>query len=215
MRARPFEIATRDGLTLRGESHPSGADWVLMVHDMGRDLDCWQPLVGPLNGAAFSVAAIDLRGHGASDGEPDESMIASDLADILAQARKDVPGTLVLVSAGRVGTTALAADISARPDAIVLFSPTPLKDSSSDLRGEGMAKLFFVGALDQQLDGSARYLRNRSLGQAGVISFPTDRQGADLLLEPWTSHAVEQVLGFVKVVASQPATTDPTGGGRE
>jgi pimeloyl-ACP methyl ester carboxylesterase len=212
MRARPFEIATRDGLTLRGESHPAGADWVLMVHDMGQDLDCWQPLVGPLNSAGFSVGAIDLRGHGASDGEPDESMIGSDLGDILSQARRDVPGTLVLVSAGGVGIMALTADLPGRPDAVIVFSPTPRRDSSRDLRGDGMAKLFLVGALDAQLDGAARYLRNRSLGQAGVISFPTDRQGADLLLEPWTSHAVEQVLGFVKVVASHTATTNPTGG---
>jgi len=212
MRARPFEIATRDGLTLRGESRPVSADWVLMVHDIGQDLDCWDPLVAPLNGAGFSVATIDLRGHGASDGEPDESMVPSDLADILSQARRDVAGTLVLVSAGGVAMAALTSDLPARPDAVVLFSPTPLRDSSSDLRGAGMAKLFFVGALDEQLDASARYLRNRSVGQAGVISFPTDRQGAELLLEPWRSHAVEQVLGFVKVVASPTATTEPTGG---
>jgi len=197
MRALPFEVIASEGIRLRGESWPGGPDWVVLAHDYGSDLDCWRPLVGPLGAAGYSVATIDLRGHGASDGEATETSIEADLAALLAQARRDSSGLLVLVAAGAVAAAALSPDLTPRPDALVLFSPHPLGQEDANLRGDGTVKLFFVGAADPQADSAVRALRNRSIGHAGVISFPTKAQGADLLQEPWRAHVVEQVVGFV------------------
>lgn len=197
MRALPFEVVAADGTRLRGESWPGGADWVVMAHDYGNDLDCWRPLIGPLGAAGYSVATIDLRGHGASDGEAAEASIPADLAALLAQARRDTSGLLVLVAAGAAAAAALSPDLEPRPDALVLFSPHPPGRAEANLRGDGAVKLFFVGASDPEADRAVRDLRNRSIGQAGVISFPTATQGADLLQEPWGTHVIEQVLGFV------------------
>lgn len=197
MRALPFEVITPDGLTLRGESWPGGPDRVLLVHDLGSDLDCWAPLVGRLHGAGYSVAAIDLRGHGASDGEPSEKAVEIDMKGLLARARKDTEGILVLVAAGVVAAASLSPDLEPRPDALVLFSPRPSGQAEGALRGDGTAKLFFVGATDPDADRRVRDLRNRSIGHAGVISFPTDRQGADLLQDPWLGHVTEQMIGFI------------------
>ncbi len=197
MHALPFEVVTADGTRLRGESWPGGSDWVVMAHDFGSDLDCWRPLVGPLSVAGYGVATIDLRGHGASDGAADEASIPDDLAALLAQARRDSSGLLVLIAAGAVAAAALSPSLVPRPDALVLFSPSPHGQAGANLRGDGTAKLFFVGAADQDADHAARDLRNRSIGPAGVISFPTTTQGADLLQEPWRTHVIEQVIGFV------------------
>jgi pimeloyl-ACP methyl ester carboxylesterase len=197
MRALPFEVVAADGTRLRGESWPGGPDWVVMAHDYGSDLDCWRPLVGPLGVAGYSVAAIDLRGHGASDGDAAETSIPADLAALLAQARRDTSGLLVLIAAGAVAAAALSPDLEPRPDALVLFSPNPHGRADSSLRGDGTVKLFFVGATDPDADRAVRDLRNRSIGHAGVISFPTTTQGADLLQEPWRTHVIEQVVGFV------------------
>lgn len=197
MRALPFEVIAADGLTLRGESWPGGPDRVLMVHDLGSDLDCWAPLVGPLHGAGYSVAVVDLRGHGASDGEPSEIAIPVDLAALLVHARRDTPGILALLAAGVTGAAALSPDLEPRPDVLVLFSPRPRSQAADTLRGDRTAKLFFVGAADPDADQVVRDLRNRSIGHAGVISFPTPNQGADLLLAPWLTHVTEQVIGFV------------------
>jgi pimeloyl-ACP methyl ester carboxylesterase len=212
MRAVPFEVITPDGLTLRGESWPGGPDWVLMVHDLGRDLDCWTPLVGPLHADGYSVAAIDLRGHGASDGEPSEKAISSDLTGLLVGARKDAAGLLVLIAAGVPGAVALASNLEPRPDALVLFTPSPRGQAKEDLRGEGTSKLFFVGAADPDADRVVSELRNSSIGHAGVISFPTASQGADLLQTPWLIHVVEQVIGFLDTARFQSAKAGEKGG---
>jgi pimeloyl-ACP methyl ester carboxylesterase len=213
MRALPFEVIAPDGLTLRGESWPAGVDRVLMVHDLGSDLDCWAPLVGPLVAAGYSVAAVDLRGHGASDGEPSELAIPIDVAGLLAQARTDTPGLLVLVAAGISAAVALAPDLEPRPDALVLFTPRPLDQVEGALRGDGTPKLFFVGAADPDADQVVRDLRNRSIGHAGVISFPTKDQGADLLRAPWLTHVAEQVIAFI--AAARFATNAGEKGGTE
>lgn len=212
MRALPFEVVAADGTRLRGESWPGGPDWVLMVHDVGGDLDCWRPLIEPLGAAGYSVATIDLRGHGASDGEVGEWSIASDLPALLAQARRDASGMMVLVAAGTVAALALSPDLMPRPDALVLFSPRPEGGAATaDLRGDGTPKLFFVGAADPEADRMARDLRNRSIGHAGVISFATTMQGAELLQEPWRLHVVEQVVGFVDFVRFQSASVTEKG----
>jgi alpha-beta hydrolase superfamily lysophospholipase len=202
MRALPFEVVAADGTRLRGESWPGGPDWVVMAHDYGNDLDCWRPLVGPLGAAGYSVATIDLRGHGASDGTADEGSISDDLAALLAQARRDSSGLLVLIAAGEAAAAALSPSLEPRPDALVLFSPSPHGQSGADLRGDGTVKMFFVGAMGPEADRIARDLRNRSIGHAGVISFPTVTQGADLLQEPWRTHVIEQVIGFVEQARS-------------
>ena len=106
MRALPFAVVAADGIRLRGESWPGGSDWVLMVHDVGSDLDCWRPLIGPLAAAGYSVATIDLRGHGASDGEVSEVNLEDDLSALLAVARRDASGILVLVAAGTAAAAA-------------------------------------------------------------------------------------------------------------
>ena len=212
MRALPFEVLTGDGTRLRGESWPGGPDWVVMAHDFGGDLDCWRPLVGPLGAAGYSVAAIDLRGHGASEGEPATASIPVDLAALLAQARRDTSGLLVVVAAGTVAAAALSPDLLPRPDALVLFSPRLQEGVETNLRGDGTTKLFFVGAADPEADRTVVDLRNRSIGHAGVISFPTATQGADLLQEPWRSHVIEQVVGFVDHARAMSASPTHEGG---
>ena len=214
MRALPFEILAGDGTRLRGESWPGGPAWVVMVHDFGGDLDSWRPLVGPLLAGGYSVATIDLRGHGASDGEPDIASIPSDLAALLAQARRDTSGLLIVVAAGLVAAATLSPDLEPRPDGLVLFSPRVEGALDANLRGDGTTKLFFVGAADPEADRTVRDLRNRSIGNAGVISFPTATQGADLLDEPWRAHVIEQVLGFVdhaRVMSASPTREGGTG----
>ncbi|MDQ2943728.1 MAG: hypothetical protein M3R21_08700 [Candidatus Dormibacteraeota bacterium] len=212
MRALPFEVVAADGTRLRGESWPGGPDWVLMVHDFGRDLDCWLPLIGPLGTAGYSIATIDLRGHGASDGEPAEESIRADLVAILARARRDTSGMLGLVAAGVVAAEALSPDLQPRPDALVLFSPRPRGQDIASLRGDGVVKLFFVGTADAEANRNAGELRNRSIGHAGVISFATDKQGADLLQEPWGTHVIEQVVAFVDQTRLSSANVTEKGG---
>lgn len=71
----PVEFAGPRALTLRGLRSGEGDRWAVLVHGEGRDLDGWRPLAGFLADHGFSVLAIDLPGHGASD-DPWESALA-------------------------------------------------------------------------------------------------------------------------------------------
>ena len=46
---------------------PGDDTWVVLVHDVGDDIDVWRPLRVALAARGWSVLALDLRGHGGSD----------------------------------------------------------------------------------------------------------------------------------------------------
>jgi pimeloyl-ACP methyl ester carboxylesterase len=210
--AFPFESSAADGTRLRGELWPGGPDWVVMAHDYGEDLDSWRPLIGPLLAARYTVATVDLRGHGTSEGSPERATISQDVAAALALARRHSASSVALLAAGVTAAACLSPDIGSPPDCLVLFSPRPESMRTSELRGEGASKLFLVGATDLEADRSARELRGRSIGVAGVVSFPTEIQGTSLLEGPWREHVIEQVVGFVEQVRFSSIPTSPEGG---
>ncbi len=204
MPALPFEAFTRDRTALRGELWPGGPDWVVMVHDFGADLDCWRPLVGPLLRSGHTVALLDLRGHGTSDGTADPTRLAEDVSAAVGLPRQHSASSVTLVAAGLTAAAALSAEVEPRPDCLVLLSPRLGDLDSHQLRGEGTVKLFVVGATDPESDRVARELRGRSIGAAGVISFATETQGADLLLTTWRDQVIEQTLGIINTVRLSP-----------
>jgi pimeloyl-ACP methyl ester carboxylesterase len=130
MTAIPMTIATSDGLNLRGQLWPSGADWVVLLHDAGEeeDLDGWRPLVPYRLGADLSVLAVDLRGHGASDGEWTDAAAVADVASILRFARGHDAGCVVVVGAGASAAHALwAVEVEQAEGSVALSArvPTP------------------------------------------------------------------------------------------
>ena len=69
MKVEAVQATTADGLTLRGELVRGSDVWICLVHDTGEDIDAWQSLRPGLVRKGWSVLALDLRGHGGSDGE--------------------------------------------------------------------------------------------------------------------------------------------------
>jgi pimeloyl-ACP methyl ester carboxylesterase len=212
MQPLPFEVAAGDGIRLRGQLWEGGVDWVVMVHDIGGDLDRWLPLVSPLLKRGYTVASIDLRGHGASDGDADRPDLETDLSVAVVGARERCKGVLVVIAEGAAAVAALTPRLEGHSDGLVLFSPRPEPAELAQLRGSGTAKLFFVGAADAEADRCVTELRNRSIGAAGVISFATTVQGTDLLQGPWRQHVIEQVVGFLDQLRSPSATATHEGG---
>lgn len=185
---RAVELAAADGVVLRGEVWGTGDDWLVLLHDAGSDLDAWRPLRG-LEG---SLLALDLRGHGGSEGEWSESGAALDAGTAVAFARVEGARTVCVAAAGAAGAPALrAAD---EVDALVLLSPGPLGGDLSELRAPGVPKLVLVGALDRRADADAAAVAASSIGPALLVSLATARQGTDLLSEP---QALEQLTAFL------------------
>jgi alpha-beta hydrolase superfamily lysophospholipase len=61
-------IETRDGKDIAYEYHEAGWKGVILVHQLDGSMEDWEPLEKALDTAGISYIAIDLRGHGKSEG---------------------------------------------------------------------------------------------------------------------------------------------------
>lgn len=97
---------------------------VVLVPGMGDLRSTWRELVGPLTGAGFRVAALDLRGHGDSDTTFTEHGDVATAQDLIALV--DHLGGPAVVIGSSMGTSAAAWAAAERPDLVaglVLVSP--------------------------------------------------------------------------------------------
>ncbi len=90
---------TEDGLTLYGRrweptAEPRGI--VCLVHGLGEHCGRYGHVAQHLNGNGFAVSAVDLRGHGRSDGRrghtPGYGALMNDLSLLVREAERIYPG---------------------------------------------------------------------------------------------------------------------------
>lgn len=74
----PLHLTTADGIKIAAnyfpvdsQKHPSPLGWVVFLHMMPATKESWNELAERLRHSGYAGIAIDLRGHGASDGGPD------------------------------------------------------------------------------------------------------------------------------------------------
>jgi pimeloyl-ACP methyl ester carboxylesterase len=123
------EMPAADGLVLRGLFYPGPekAAGVLLLHMLGGNKEDWGSLAAALQAAGLAVLAMDMRGHGASGGEPDWTAAQDDVRAMLdflrAQPNVD-PERVALVGASIGANLALTgcADHEACRT-VVLLSP--------------------------------------------------------------------------------------------
>lgn len=196
----PVEIAGSDGAILRGQLWPGSTSWVVLLHEPGddMDLDLWLPLAPHLAAREWSVLAVDLRGHGASDGEWDPALATADLTAMVAFARGEGATFVAIAGARESVVTALRSAPAARPDAMVLLSPAlGPEDDPMALRGAGEAKLVAVGSLEPGAQAAAERLRKALIGWGMLISLPTTEQGTAMLSGALAGQLREHIIGFL------------------
>ena len=67
-----MDLKTSDGLNIAGDHYAvKNRPGVILLHMMPADKSSWAGFALKLNEAGFGALAIDLRGHGESDGGPD------------------------------------------------------------------------------------------------------------------------------------------------
>jgi alpha-beta hydrolase superfamily lysophospholipase len=135
--APPQDVSFRtdDGVTIAASLYlPSKpGPGVILLHMLTRTRADWQPLASRLSDAGFVALAIDLRGHGASDPQPDGSGptdLGGMVADVraarayLATRREAIPGRVGIAGASIGANLAIlyaATDPTVR--SLVLLSP--------------------------------------------------------------------------------------------
>lgn len=198
--AQAAAIPAADGVILRGLRWAGSDAWAVLLHDHGEDedLDRWAPLTLALAARGWTVLAVDLRGHGGSDGVWDPSRLADDLTALVENARAGGARFVAVISAGEAAILTLRAAAATRPDALVLLSP-PLAPGQplTDLRGAGEAKLIVVGGGDAALRAAAERLMTAAIGWVLLVSLPAAEQGTALLHGDVGGHLQEQIAGFL------------------
>jgi len=201
-----IQATAADGVVLRGEVlRGPTTTWVVMIHDVGDDLDEWRPLVDALAPRGWNLLAIDLRGHGGSGGTWDATRAALDVDLAVNLARRSGAEHIAVAAAGSAAIAALECVARAveepsfaLADSLVLLSPGPIGDAElGRLRGEGLATLI-LSAANEPRAADIQRLRRASIGWTVGVTFAGDSGGTGLLAGPYASHVADKVSTFLR-----------------
>jgi pimeloyl-ACP methyl ester carboxylesterase len=200
------EATAADGTVVRGEMTAGpAATWVVLVHADGGDIDDWRPLATALGREGWNLLALDLPGHGGSEGTwdaatgPDQVQLGVDFA----RSRGAMHVAVVAPCAGAMwALEAVARAIDdpgvALADSLVLLSPGPVGDADPDrIRGDGLAKAIISGAFAPGLEDAVTLLR-ASIGWTVAVRFPTDARGAAMLAGPLAVNVADKIAHFIR-----------------
>ncbi|MEX0931803.1 MAG: alpha/beta fold hydrolase [Candidatus Paceibacterota bacterium] len=67
-----IQLTTTDGISLNGDYYPGfGTRGLVLLHMMPETKESWKEFAGLMQEEGWDIVALDLRGHGNSDGGPD------------------------------------------------------------------------------------------------------------------------------------------------
>jgi pimeloyl-ACP methyl ester carboxylesterase len=201
-----IQATTEDGVTLRGELvRGPTATWIVCIHDADGDIDVWHPLITELAPEGWNMLALDLRGHGGSDGTAEQTLYHLDVGVGVDLARRHCAEHVSIVAAGIGAMAALesvarALDDPARSlaDSLVLLSPGPLTGSDpARLRGDGLATMIISGAHGSQA-ADAKSIQQASIGWTIGVTFATDTRSTELLFGEVGAHIADKIGTFLR-----------------
>lgn len=180
-----LRFQVENGLTLAADvgGDPAGIP-VVLLHGGGQTRHSWQNVFDMLVSSGHHVVALDARGHGDSDWDPqgDYSIdaLVSDLRSVLAQT----PPLPILVGASMGGMTALAAvgeaaRTFARALVLVDITPTINVEGTEQIAAFMRANGDGFISVEEAADAVAKYLphRPRPSSTAGLSRNLRKREG--------------------------------------
>ena len=196
---RSVGLTTGDGVLLQGVFVGTGALTIVLVHEPGLDLDAWGAAPERLAGAGFRVLAFDLRGHGASDGEPAVDRTSDDVLGAIDAVGGPVDAVTV-VAAGDAAAGSTAAAASARAAALVLLSPSYLAASPLPERVV-LPNLVIVDRTSREWLPHAAAVQRALGGWRMLVHAGTSDRGSAMLSGTWGPHAEEHIRAFARQAA--------------
>ena len=193
----PIEIEVETGTKLRGHEWLVLGPPIVMVHDEGGDLDAWGPALQMCADAGFHVIAIDLRGHGLSDGVANSKSLESDLAALVRQVNR-VWGPCGLVLAGRACRAALSIGKDAGVPTQVFLTPDISEIKRATIRSAALAiRMVIVGTLDEVAKKESERVFEALPGQKVMASVGDASRGERLVRK--RAHLVEDICSFFRM----------------
>jgi pimeloyl-ACP methyl ester carboxylesterase len=195
----PVELQAADGVTLRGEAVHVSDRWLVLAHDHGDDLAGWGSLPARLAAGGVSTLAVDLRGHGLSDGEPSdndawEASVVADVRAALNWVQAQGARTVGLAGAGATASALMRASVGSGVAAVVLLTPDP--------PGEGaprpaVAKLIIFGRGSAEATYAAHAWQSLAVGETILVDLPANEEGCALLEGGLGAHVGEHMNAFL------------------
>ena len=179
-----IEVNLDAGLTMRGYEWPIRGAPVVLLHDYEEDLDVWKDIDQELANKGFRVINLELRGHGFSDGEPNNESLFSDVQSLLKELGT-VWGPLGLCTHGQISEKLCSIHGSFAPKVHVAVSP--LFEEPSDYedvsRQFDTSYLVISGTSDTKGNEQARQIFDRLGPKKLWASVASAKQGPNLLRE--------------------------------
>ncbi|HJQ94804.1 MAG TPA: hypothetical protein VJ935_03755 [Acidimicrobiia bacterium] len=198
----PIEIEVQTGTKLRGHEWLVLGSPLVFVHDEGRDLDAWGDSLQMAADAGFHVIAVDLRGHGLSDGEPDSTRLGLDVAALVQHVNR-VWGPCGLVLAGRTCRGAFSLGIEARAPGQVFISPDLSEIDEPAIRASLPAiRMVIVGTLDPVAKSESERVFGALPGQKVMASVGDAARGEELVTG--RVHLLEDLFAFFRMYLPPP-----------
>ena len=169
------DLPTLRGVRVVGTDRLFGR--VMCLHDVGRDLDELGPLPDVLAGYGFFVEAVDLPGHGLSDGEEgDLSTVAPAVGTLVARLCSE-SGPVGLVAVGSTAT--IAATIGGTDGVHAQVVVNPVLDDRFALEPRARSTRLVVHGENANLVGTTtqRYF-SHVLGEKLLVYNPAIAEGA-------------------------------------
>ena len=186
------DLRTEDGVHIKGTYYrppASHAPGIVLLHMLGRNRKDWDAFARQLQAAGYGVLAIDLRGHGESEGQREWQKMTQDAASAVAfiRSRPEIdPDRIALIGAS-IGAN-IAINYAANDPGIqgvALLSPgmdyhgvtTP-----EAVEAYGKRPLFLAASSeDTYAYGSVQELGKLAQGRVQLILFDGQGHGTQML----------------------------------
>ena len=179
-----IEVNLDTGLTMRGYEWPIRGAPVVLLHDYEEDLDVWKDIDQELAKKGFRVINLELRGHGFSDGEPNNEYLFADVQGLLKELGT-VWGPLGLCTHGHISEKLFSIQGDFAPKVHVAVSPLFEEQSGFEdaSRQFDTSYLVISGTSDEKGTEQARQIFDRLGPKKLWASVASVQQGPKLLRE--------------------------------
>ena len=181
-------LLTKDGKKLAYRYHEGGYSGVILLHQLDGSKEDWASLEKQLEKEGYSYIAVDLRGHGQSDGDW-TSFTELDFQDMLKDVeaahrflRTKGVGLRAIIGASIGANLALQYGVEAGVDRLVLLSPgfNYRGIDIQDIMGKYRGKMLVVASPGDEYSYRTALALERG-NNATLVSMEGSRHGTALL----------------------------------
>lgn len=212
-------LTTSDGVRLSADHDGKGEHGIVFLHGHGEDRNGWGDLPASLAAKGVQVVSLDLRGHGASQGDDDPLAMQADVEAAVAWLEKRGVTYITLVGSKLGGNLALvAAGSSDAVKNVVMVSPALNANGvkvTAGLKTFGERELLLVAGGDDALGLKAVNMIADNVDKSTVEVLDSGGSGMKLVNRATNLETLLFTWGSGQRDAEKAAIPGVTGGNME